>query len=61
MYAANGPEKDILRGVISQSPRIRIVKPPPGLVVSAAGLASKIFPNFHIHSPVPVSVYSFYI
>jgi hypothetical protein len=54
MYAANGPEKDILRGVISQSPLIKLVDPPSKAVVILAGIACKVLPNFQLHSPVSV-------
>src|SRR5579859_3651757 len=54
MYAANGPEKDILRGVVSQSPLLRLVNPPAKPVLFVGGLVSKFLPNFQLYKPVPV-------
>jgi len=54
MYAANGPEKDKLRGVISQAPLIKLVKPPARPIFFLASIGSKLFPNLKIYSPVPV-------
>jgi hypothetical protein len=54
MYAATGPQKDILRGVVAQSPLIKLVDPPAKAIIFLAGIASKILPNLHLHSPVLV-------
>jgi len=54
LYAANGPEKDTFRGVVSQSPLIKVVKPPAAPVVFLLSILSKIIPNFPVYRPVPV-------
>jgi hypothetical protein len=54
MYAATGPEKEVFRGVVSQAPLLKLVKPPAKPIVFIASIASKIMPNLHIYSPVDV-------
>src|SRR5579871_6334453 len=54
MYASKGPEKEKLRGVISQAPLLKLVKPPARPVFYLASIFSKIIPNFKIYSPIPV-------
>jgi hypothetical protein len=54
MYAERGPEKDIFRGVVSQSPLIKLVEPPPGFLLFLLSILSKVIPNFRLHNPVLV-------
>jgi len=54
MYAANGPEKDMFRGVVAQSPLIKLAKPPSKVLVFLVSFIYKVLPNFQLYTPVPV-------
>ena len=53
-YAAQGPNKDALRGVVSQAPLILLTDRPSQIVVFLASFVYKLLPNVKIYKPIPV-------
>jgi len=56
-YAGRKPDSDI-RGIISQSPLVKLVKPPAKPLVWIVSILCKVLPNLQLYNPVLVTTHS---
>jgi len=59
MYAGKQTDKDLFRGVLSQSTFIKLCDPPSKVTMFFLSLVYKLIPNVKIHNPILVSMVLF--